>query len=109
MDVPTLAPVVETPVIPNPAPVVNEPDLMTKITQFKKPVETTNVAFDYKEIEGIKDQVAKEIAIKAYKSMQSDYTKKTQEIAEQRKSFEQKLQEAQTWSPERIQKELLNN
>ena len=68
------APVVTTPVIP-------EPDLMTKVTQFKRPetspvAEGVDIGFDYKEIEAIKDPVAKDIAIKAYRSMQSGVTKK---------------------------------
>ena len=41
--------------------------------------------------------------------MQSGFTKKTQEIADNKRMYEQKMQEMQNWSPDRIQKELLNN
>lgn len=106
--------VVATPVV---APVVAEPvaqvDLMSRVAAFKAPVvpdqNLENSFFDYKEIEAIQDPVAKAIAEKAYKSMQSGFTKKTQDIAEQKRQFEQKVQEMQNWSPERIQQELLNN
>ncbi len=90
-------------------------DLVTRVSEFKKaskPVATTdnqNSFFDYKEIEKITDPNARKFAEDAYKSMQSGFTKKTQEIAEQRRSFEQKLVEMQNWSPERIQRELLSN
>lgn len=93
---------------------VPEVDLITKVNDFKKSQvnaepKVDNNLFDYKEIEDIKDPVAKEIAMKAYKSMQAGFTKKTQDLAEQRKSVEAKIQEMQNWSPERIQRELLNN
>lgn len=108
------APVVTTPVIP-------EPDLMTKVTQFKRPetspvAEGVDIGFDYKEIEAIKDPVAKDIAIKAYRSMQSGVTKKFQEASvmkkeaeEARRQVEIKLEQAKYWSQERVQTELLNN
>lgn len=94
-------------------PVVN---LIDKVAQFKKsqsikittPTDN-NTFFDYKEIDKITDPVAKKFAEDAYKSMQSGFTKKTQEVAEQKRGYEQKIQEMQNWSPERIQKELLNN
>lgn len=98
-----------------PAPVV-EMDLISKVAEFRKsqpvaaPVQSqTDGAFNYNEIENIKDPVAKEIAIKAYKSLQGDYTRKTQELAEQRKSLESKMQETKGWTAQRIQQELLNN
>lgn len=99
--------------------VLPEPDLLTKVSKYKKqevPVkENSDSFFDYKEIENIKDPIAKEVAIKAYKSMQSDYTKKTIDISNVRKSSEEKisslekqLQQDGNWTPERIQ-QLLNN
>lgn len=45
---------------------------------------------------------------KFYKSMQSDYSKKTAEVADLRKTFESKSQEINNWTPQRVQ-ELLNN
>lgn len=106
--VPT-APVVTTPI----AVVLPEQDLITKVTQFKrvespKPSEGVDIGFDYKELESIKDPVAKEIAMKAYKSMQGGVTKKFQEAADIRKSAELKLQEMSKWTPERLQQELKN-
>ncbi len=93
-------------------------DLVTRVSEFKKTSQSAKVVtdnqnnnsfFDYKEIDKITDPVAKKFAEDAYKSMQSGFTKKTQEIAEQKRGFEQKLAEMQNWSPERIQRELLNN
>jgi len=106
--VPSLAPSLES----APAQVV-EKDLVTKISEFKRAkisttAENNNSFFDYKEIDKIQDPVAKKFAEDAYKSMQSGFTKKTQEIAEQRRAFEQKLQESQSWSKERLQRELNN-
>lgn len=93
-------------------PVVN---LLDKVSQFKKTqaaakpiVSNENSFFDYKEIEKITDPTARKFADDAYKSMQSGFTKKTQEIADLKRSTEQKLQEMQNWSPERIQRELNN-
>ena len=40
---------------------------------------------------------------KLYKSMQSDYGKKTQEISELRKTYEAKMADATNWTPEKIQ------
>jgi hypothetical protein len=58
--------------------------------------------FDYKEILAIEDPVARDVAERAYKSMQADYTRKTQSIAENRKQLEAKLSESNTWTPEKI-------
>ena len=103
-----------------------EQDLITKVTQFKKaePPATgenqnqnaVDINFDYKELEGIKDPIARDIAMKAYKSMQAGATRKFQEVSalkkeaeELKRSVEQKMIEMSNWTPERIQKELLNN
>lgn len=105
-------PVVETPIVAvESLPVVN---LIDKVAQFKKHqtakpvVDNQNSFFDYKEIEKITDPAARKFAEDAYKSMQSGFTKKTQEIADQKRSFDQKLVEMQSWTPERIQRELSN-
>lgn len=119
-----IVPVQETAPIPSIVPATPEAvappikDLVTRVSEFKKtqvaaktqaPIDNQNTFFDYKEIEKITDPVAKKFAEDAYKSMQSGFTKKTQEIAEQKRGFEQKINEMQNWSPERIQRELLNN
>lgn len=96
----------------NPTP---EPDLITKVTNFKKAqtqapaASNTDIGFDYKEIDAIKDPLAKEIAIKAYKSMESGVQKKFQDLANQRKVVETQLADMQTWTPEKVQKYLLSN
>lgn len=94
-------------------PVLPQTDLISKVTQFKTPppiveVQGPDIGFDYKEIEAIRDPQAKEQAIKAYKSMQSGYTKKTQELSQRQKDLEAKLSEQSNWTPDRV-KELLNN
>ena len=109
---PAIPPIIpETQSAPAAAPVK---DLSTKLSELKKSKQTSSTEnkenfFDYKEIEKITDPTARKFAEDAYKSMQSGFTKKTQEIADQKRQFEQKLQEMQNWSPERIQRELLNN
>src|SRR3990167_8921800 len=109
---PVATPVVTVPVVVSPTP---EPDLITKVTQFRKqeqvaPVidNAVDIGFDFKELENIKDPAAKEIAMKAYKRMQGGVTKKFQEAADIRKTAEQKLQEMSKWTPERLQQELKN-
>lgn len=89
-----------------------EGDLLTQVSKFRKETPAKVIDpdfFDYKQIEAITDPVSKDIAVKAYKSMQAGLTQKTQKLAEDRKSLERQLQETTNWSPERIQRELLNN
>lgn len=81
-----------------------EPDLMTKVSQFKRETSKEEI-FNVKDIDKITDPAAKEYVEKLSKSLQGDYTRKTQELAEQRKLLEQ----AKKWTPERIQQELLSN
>lgn len=87
-------------------------NLVSRVAAFKpevKPVvPVAEDAFDFKQIEAIKDPLAKDIALKAYKSMQSGFGKKFQEIAELRKTLEAKASETANWSPERVQS-LLND
>lgn len=95
------APVVTQPVV------TKEPDLVTKVSQVKieKPEPTGDIKepeFDFKDIESITDPVAKEQALKAYKSFQKGFNQKFQEIAEIRKSLE-KQKPAEDWTPERVQ------
>lgn len=90
-------------------------DILSRVAKFKddKQSQTQDSShnedfFDYKEIEKIADPVAKDLAFKAYKSMQRGFTRKTQEIADIRKTYEQKMAENSHWSPERV-KALLND
>lgn len=87
-------------------------DLLKRVSAYKpseaqssKPEESV---FDINEIGKIQDPKAREIAEKAYKSLQSGFTKKFQELAEIRKQFEQRQAEHSNWTPERVQ-QLLND
>lgn len=90
-----------------------KPELVTRVSQFKPPEsgkepQVSQPDFDYKEIEQIQDPKAREYAEKAYKSFQRGFNQKFQEIAEIRKTYENKINESSNWSPEKIQS-LLNN
>lgn len=80
---------VQAPVTPKPA----QEDIISRASSFKAQPENgspvQDAKFNVKDIEKITDPVAKKIAEDAYKSFQSDYTRKTQELAEQRRSLEQ--------------------
>lgn len=104
------------------APEAPKEDLLARVKAFQAPAAQPKAQeaqgesfFDIKEIEKITDPRAREVAEKAYKSMQSDYTRKTQTLAEQRKAAEElkkQYEEIKTvssnWTPERIQ-QLLND
>lgn len=98
---------VAAPIVLPVAVVTPEPDLITKVSQFKKPVAAPRPegSFDAKDIDKITDPVAREYVERLQKSLVGDYTKKTQAIAEEKK----RLEETKRWTPERIQQELLNN
>lgn len=64
--------------------------------------------FNFNDIEKISDPVAKEQAIKAYKSFERGYQKKFQDLAELRRSLEQAKASNSQWSPEKVQS-LLND
>lgn len=94
----------------------SEPDLITRVSQFKKDETTTEATtktttekevkepeFDFKDIEAIQDPAAKEQALKAYKSFQKGFNQKFQDLADLRKTYEQKVTETSNWTPERIQ------
>lgn len=89
-------------------------DLMTRVSKVKlaQPLPEVNIEepkFDINDIDKIADPVAKEQALKAYKSFQRGFNQKFQELAEMRKNLEAKNQTATKWTPERIKQELLNN
>lgn len=94
---------------------IKEPELVTRVSQVKteevkktEPTEIKEPEFDFKEIENIKDPEAKVWAEKAYKSFQKGFNQKFQEIAEIRKTLEQKQQVTSmtSWTPERLQQEI---
>ena len=101
------------------AEVKPELDLVSKVAGFKeeetKPAETPQPPedgldkFDFKKLKDIRTpEEAQEWAEKAYKSMQGDYGRKTQTLAEQRKDLERQMTESNLWSPEKVQR-LLND
>ena len=87
--------------------------IVDRVSQYKAPETPASEVsaeqpFNVTDIDKIADPDAKEYANKAYKSFQSDYTRKTQELAEQRKTLDTKLAEYSNWTPQRIQT-LLND
>ena len=82
-------------------------DIVSRVSQSAEATETEDI-FNINDIEKIENPQARDYAQKAYKSFEKGYQKKYQDLAEQRKGFEQKLADMGKWSPERIQKELLN-
>lgn len=65
-----------------------------------KPGEKAAAFFDRKEIDQIQDPKAKEVAQRAYASMQRAFTQKTTELAEERKEWEGRVAEADTFRTE---------
>jgi hypothetical protein len=104
------------PAEPTPSPTPSD-DLLSRVSKFQKekaPVvtpqtpNTTDGNFDIKEIEAITDPVAKEQALKAYKSFQRGFGEKFQELSQLKKEMEalksQPTQPVQQeWTPERVQ------
>lgn len=96
-----------------------EPDLITKVTQFKgnqtpTAENLTDINFDFKELESIKDPAQKEIMMKAYKSMQRGATMVVQEAAKAKREAEDLRKsiegnQLKPWTKQRIQAELLSN
>jgi len=81
-------------------------DLVTRVSKLQadvKPVEKDFEGFDYKELESIQDPVAREQALKAYKSFQKGFNRKFQELAEIKKALEGKSEQYSSWTPERVQ------
>lgn len=106
-----------------PPAVEPKPSLIERVSSYKpEPSVASSQAepsnepfFDIKEIEKLADPNAKAVAEKAYKSMQGDYTRKTQALAEERKAaeavrkqYEELSKVNANWTPERIQS-LLND
>lgn len=107
-------PVIQTPVTTEPTqavePVVTtpEPDLLTKINQFKLPETQDKIENppDQPEFASITDPVAKKAAAEAVERMrrglQSSYDKKLQDA-------QALVNQSKSWTPQRIQQELLTN
>jgi hypothetical protein len=97
----TTEPVVKTDVTP-------EPDILTKVSQFKLPDTQDKIENppDQPELASITDPVAKKAAAEAIermrRGMQSDYTKKLEDA-------QRLVNQSKSWTPQRIQQELLTN
>ena len=98
------------PPVTNQQPPVQEPpkqeDLVTRASKVKleptnNPQSIEEPKFDLNDIEKITDPVAKEQALKAYKSFQRGFNDKFQQLAEIRKTYEAKLANDK-WTKERI-------
>lgn len=103
------------------APVVETPkeDLVTRASKVSldqpkngnEPAASESIKLDQATIDKIADPVLKASVQEAYKSMQADYTKKTQALAAERKQMEslkQQLESSGQYTPEKIQ-QLLND
>ena len=104
-EAPIVTPVLETPVEVK-AEVKPAEDLFKRVSSFKPEVKADNpfglIKEDYDKVN------TDPVLSKFYKSMLSDYTKKTQNLAEKSKEFEKIKTEYSNWTPERIQQELNN-
>ena len=80
-----------------------EEDLVTKVSQVKLEPKKDDATFNVNDIDKIENPQAKEYAQKAYKSFESGYTKKFQALAEERKAWEAKKAEAETWTKDKVE------
>lgn len=85
-------------------------DILTRVSRKKEvPKTPQDVGGTFKEFDDIADPVMREKLINREKERVADYTRKTQDLARQREEYERFKSESQNWTPERIQRELLNN
>ena len=103
--------VIETPKVETPEVKVEvpKPDLVSRVASFKEAPKTEQPKNEF----GISDEDYQKVLTdptlsKYYKSMQSGYNKKFQEVAELRKNLEQQANQTKAWTPQRIQ-ELMND
>lgn len=94
-----------------PKEVTPEVDLITRVSQIKPSQKKEeegkfNINDLDAQIEKLPDPVLKEQVLGLKKSLLRGENQKYQEIAGLRKEYEQKLAEATTWTPERLQQEL---
>ena len=93
-----------------------EADLITRVSQFKKEEtapEETKLTSETRDTFGLTQEDFGKVQndpvlSKFYKSMQADYTRKTQAAANDKKEAERIKTEYSTWTPERVQ-QLLND
>ncbi len=85
--------------------------VVQRVSQIKEPTTTapvatdTEITYDPKVLEALSPE-ARQQAEAFIKSVQGDYTRKTQVLAEQRKTLEASAAEPQTWTAERLQQML---
>lgn len=88
--------------------VTPEPDLLTKVSQYKAPVTQDKIVNppEQPELAAITDPVAKAAAQEAVerirRGMQSDYTRKLEDA-------QRLVEQSKSWTPQRIKQELLSN
>jgi len=79
-------------------------DLVTRVSQVKvEPKPEPETIFNVNDINAIEDPKAKEYATKAYKSLQGDYTRKSQALAEERKRWEAEKAQKEHWNVDKVQ------
>lgn len=93
------------------APTTTTPEpLITRVSRVSTPQPengqqapaSDGIQFNVKDFEKIADPVARKLAEDAYKSMQADYTRKTQAIAAERATLKSQLEASGRYTPERI-------
>lgn len=85
-------------------------DILTRVSRKRETPKTPQeVGGTFKEFDDIADPVIRERLIAREKERTADYTRKTQDLSRQREEYERFKTESQNWTPERIQRELLNN
>lgn len=106
----TIEPKVEPKIEPKVEPaVVPQEDLVTRASKVELKPKATEPSNEFGLSKEDYDKVTSDPSLqKIYKSMQSDYGRKTQSISEQRKYYEQKLTESGKWTPQRVQ-EIMND
>lgn len=93
-------------------PVEPAGDILTRVSkkkEFPKELTPEESAQTFKEFESITDPTLKAEAIRKYKDVQSYATKTNQEKIALEKKFQEFQDQSKNWTPERIQRELLNN
>lgn len=85
-----------------PEEIVVKEDLVKRVSEVKPEEKKDDATFNVNDIEKIEDPQAKEYAQKAYKSLESGYTKKFQALAEERKTWETKKTEGENWTTEKV-------
>ena len=97
-----------SPSVQAPATTTQEP-LITRVSRVSTPQPengnapaSDGISFNVKDFEKIADPAARKLAEDAYKSMQADYTRKTQALAAERATLKSQLEASGRYTPERI-------